>query len=282
MNGDASTCINNPETVKNGKPIYKLIDRAPNLAEIIQKKSYALLYDNRTRNAAWVYEILNTSTLSKEYKKKQRPFFEVDNSVHPFYRAKESGKEFIGGYDRGHLAAAANHRWCQEAFEDTFSISNMTPQHESLNGPIWSKLEEDCREKILERKSEIRNVHVYTGPLYLPRNDDSNEVCYRMITDKAVPTHFFKVVILENKDDTVELKCYKVPNEELAENDLEKYIVEIEYIESISGLIFRENGSNQGEIDSERTVTWEGNGCVAESKVKISTPRTNNIDRADI
>lgn len=32
------------------------------------------------------------------------------------------------GYDRGHLAPAANHKSSQAAMDDTFSLTNMSPQ----------------------------------------------------------------------------------------------------------------------------------------------------------
>ncbi|KAK9977171.1 hypothetical protein ABG768_018992 [Culter alburnus] len=248
MTGNASECM--PVRVQNGSPIYKLIDRVPDLTELRKKKSYAFLYDNRTRNAAWVYEILNKSTLEKRYNPRGRPYFEADKSIHPFYQAPESSREVIAGYDKGHLAMADNHKWCQEALEDAYLLSNMAPQYESLNKGIWEKLEK--------------------------QNDDTNDVRYRIRGDKAVPTHFFKVVIEENMDDTVELKCYQMPNEEIqGDKKFENYEVELESIERVSGLIFRESRCYHGEIDSVETVTWEGNGHVATSQVKISTPRTN-------
>ena len=48
-------------------------------------------------------------------------------SVHAFHRA--TNQDFRGsGFDRGHLAAAANHKWSQKAMEDTFYLSNVAPQ----------------------------------------------------------------------------------------------------------------------------------------------------------
>ncbi|XP_048017867.1 uncharacterized protein LOC125249589 [Megalobrama amblycephala] len=272
VSGNESTSM--PKEVLTTSPIYKLIDRVPNLTEIRVKQSYAMLYDNRTRNAAWVYEILNKETLMERYDRRKP--FEEDFSIHPFYRATESDDACTAsGYEKGHLAAAANHRWCQEAYHDTFLLSNMTPQTMALNRGPWKTLEEDCRRKINESQNEVRNVHVYSGPLYLPSSDDSEVVSYEMLGDKALPTHFFKVIILEKYDGTVELECYQIPNW-LSEDDT-NFIVPIEYIESVSGLIFRESSFNKGETDSIRTVTWTGeneNGeeCTAMTQVTISTP----------
>lgn len=73
--------------VTNDHPTYKLIDRVPYLTEIRKRKSYAMLYDNRTKNAAWVYEILNSETLKEEVERKD--VFCVDKSIHPLFQTSK-------------------------------------------------------------------------------------------------------------------------------------------------------------------------------------------------
>lgn len=47
--------------------------------------------------------------------------------MHVFHRATNA--DYKGsGFDRGHLAAAGNHKWSQKAMEDTFYLSNVAPQ----------------------------------------------------------------------------------------------------------------------------------------------------------
>lgn len=47
--------------------------------------------------------------------------------MHEFHRATNA--DYRGsGFDRGHLAAAANHKWTQKAMDDTFYLSNVAPQ----------------------------------------------------------------------------------------------------------------------------------------------------------
>ncbi len=252
--------------VTNDHPTYKLIDRVPYLTEIRKRKSYAMLYDNRTKNAAWVYEILNSETLKEEVERKN--VFSVDQSIHPFYQT--SNGLYQDRYVRGHLAAARNHRWCREACDDTFLMSNISPQHEVLNNGSWNTLENYCQKKI---GNNIRNVHVYSGPLYLPRDNDGRVVNYKEMGGKVVPTHFFKVIIVEHNDGTVELECYVMPNDASGR----KYNESIEFIERASGLIFRESSCSEGETDSLREVTWTGQNkydepCRVTTHVNISTP----------
>lgn len=277
--------VSQPE-VKNVKPTHKLIDRVPKLTEIRKKKTYVMLYDNQTRNATWVYEILNKSTIKDKkpdpQKQSRRPRFKVDESINKLYQASNYIDAFRNSaYNQGHLAAAANHNWCQEAYEDTFLISNMTPQNEYFNKNIWENLESYCR-NIVKNKKWIRNVHVYTGPLYLPIDENSTVVNYEMMGEKAVPTHFFKVIIKEYKNGNVTLECYKIPNKEKIKKNFKDHKVKIEEIEKDSGLIFTEKNSEKGGFYSIRIVTWKekkGNKT-ASTKVRINIPLTDYEDCA--
>ncbi|KAK9978574.1 hypothetical protein ABG768_020319 [Culter alburnus] len=256
---------------------YKLIDGLPSNneestpsnesteIEIRKRKSYVISFDKDKNNAIWVYEILNISTLPL-YKKLT------------FIKDKEDKDEpprpdsDVKNYERGHLAAAANHRWCQEAYKDTFYFSNMTPQVKILNKGLWKILENECRKKAA--KDSVNNVHVYTGPLY---QTDSSK--YKVVFDKVVPTDYFKVIIVENKNGTVEEpKCYLMPNDESEYpeeskdskeqtnakekyekklEELSKYKKTIQEIEEISKLKFTVN--NLKPTDCRKRGMWTGN-----------------------
>lgn len=98
----------------------------PGLAQLRSRESYVLCYDPRSRSALWVIEQLNRETLSGTSERAACDFQE-DDSVHEYHRATNA--DYRGsGFDRGHLAAAANHKWSQAAMRDTFYLSNIAPQ----------------------------------------------------------------------------------------------------------------------------------------------------------
>ncbi|XP_049906639.1 endonuclease G, mitochondrial [Epinephelus moara] len=213
----------------------------PSLANIKTRESYVTSYDTRTRTASWVIERLSPASLNGPSDRKYCEFKE-DDSVHVFHRATNA--DYRGsGFDRGHLAAAANHKWSQKAMDDTFYLSNVAPQNPHLNQNTWNNLEKLCRSLT---KSYL-NVYVCTGPLYLPRQEADGKlyVRYQVLgrNHVAVPTHFFKVVILEQMDGRgVELRSYVLPNEPVNEKvPLERFLVPIETIERASGLQFVPN-----------------------------------------
>lgn len=213
----------------------------PSLANIKSRESYVTSYDPRTRTASWVIERLSPASLIGPSDRKYCDFKE-DESVHVFHRST-NGDYRGSGFDRGHLAAAANHKWSQKAMEDTFYLSNVAPQNPHLNQNTWNSLEKLCR----SLTKRYLNVYVCTGPLYLPRQESDGKlyVRYQVIGPNhvAVPTHFFKILILEQTNGRgVELRSYVLPNEPISEKvPLERFLVPIETIERASGLLFVPN-----------------------------------------
>ncbi|XP_067868202.1 endonuclease G, mitochondrial isoform X2 [Heterodontus francisci] len=213
----------------------------PALSQVKTRESYVLAYDPRTRNAVWVLEQLDAARLGRPCSDRSLSEFREDESVHEFHRARNS--DFKGsGFDRGHLAAAANHRHSQNCMDDTFYLSNVVPQNPNLNQNAWNNLEKYCRNLTKYNK----NVYVCTGPLYLPRAEPDGKlyVKYQVIgkNNVAVPTHIFKVVILEKHSGEIELRSYVMPNQPVVENiPLERFLVPIESIERASGLLFVSN-----------------------------------------
>ncbi|XP_072208769.1 endonuclease G, mitochondrial [Excalfactoria chinensis] len=212
----------------------------PGLAQLRSRESYVLCYDPRSRSALWVIEQLNRETLSGTSERSGCDFQE-DDSVHEYHRATNA--DYRGsGFDRGHLAAAANHKWSQKAMRDTFYLSNVAPQVPHLNQNAWNNLEKYSRSLARNNK----NVYVCTGPLYLPRMEADGKmyVKYQVIgkNNVAVPTHFFKVLILEKESGEIELRSYVMPNSPVDEKiPLERFLVPIESIERASGLLFVPN-----------------------------------------
>ncbi|XP_067226858.1 endonuclease G, mitochondrial-like [Chanodichthys erythropterus] len=277
MSGDYSDSDVDPNSTDESS--YKLVNGCPSYSEVRIRKSYVMSYNDKTKNAEWVYEILNKDTLKENCKE------------HGSFGKNEFEEK---DYVQGHLAAAANHRWCQEAYNDTFLMSNMVPQKKDLNNGIWKTIENYCREKAMN--DEVCNVHVYSGPLYLKETkkkyvtkvedfyDRADLSTLKKQAGKVTPTHFFKVIIVENKDGTVEEpECYvmpKVNKDDVAdEKNDKKNVVKIKHreyiktIEKLSGLKFTEENPNVVTKDCIKTITGEGEtgeSSSANIKVRIS------------
>jgi endonuclease G len=165
--------------------------------------------------------------------------FKPDESIHPFFRADNNDYK-KSGYDRGHLAAAGNHKRHQNHVVQTFFLSNISPQvGKGFNRDSWNRLERYVRKLT---KSNL-NVYVCTGPLYLPRKEADGKlyVKYEVIGDKnvAVPTHFFKVIVCETFDGKLEMESYVMPNQVISDDTpLDNFKVPPEAVERSAGLLF--------------------------------------------
>lgn len=211
----------------------------PSLENIRVFEDFVLAYDRRNRNAHWVFEHLNPDKLpSRQGIDRSKSNFFEDAKIHEKFRSTLNDYK-NSGYDRGHLAAAGNHRHSQQAMDQTFSLSNISPQvGEGFNRGIWNNLEKYVR--AIARKN--RNTYVCTGPLYLPRREADGKmyVKYEVIgqNNVAVPTHFFKVVAIETNAGEIEILSFVLPNQPMKDDvPLKKFLMPLDAIERASGLL---------------------------------------------
>jgi endonuclease G len=166
---------------------------------------------------------------------------------------------YRSGYDRGHLAPAADHRSSEDRMRNTFNLCNVAPQvGDGFNRHYWARLESFVR----HLTSRFDDVYVATGLLYMPQNintlkDESTEsfddkssndtsqtvVQYQMIGNPpnvAVPTHFYKIVLAKNRTtDTMSLGCFVMPNAAIEESTpLTSFWTPLPLLERWSGIQF--------------------------------------------
>jgi endonuclease G len=204
----------------------------------IHHSCYCVGYDTRNKNASWVYERLTLDGLEGSISRDHCQFKE-DNVIPNIFRA--TLQDYKGsGFDRGHLAPAANHKVSSLEMEETFYLSNVAPQNPQFNRGYWSKLEKHVR----DLTNHYLFVHVYTGPLYLPKQelDGSKWVKYRVIGENnvGVPTHFFKILAMEKSNGDITWEGYVLPNEPInSQMPIKNFRTSIEKIEKASGIIFQ-------------------------------------------
>jgi endonuclease G len=131
------------------------------------------------------------------------------------------------GYDRGHLAPAADMAFSEEAMSQSFYMSNMCPQVRGFNVGVWRELEELTR----DWAKKFRHLYVVTGPvLNKPYIDwiGENEV--------AVPHAFYKV-LLDLSEPELKGIAWIIPNE-VTEMPLTKYATTIDEVEELTGIDF--------------------------------------------
>ena len=131
------------------------------------------------------------------------------------------------GYDRGHMAPAADMRWSAQAMRESFYMTNICPQNHNLNAGDWKALEERVR----DMAEQYEHVYVCCGPIISdPYQTIGQE---RKI---AVPEAFFKVILTE-QDGEYQTEAY-VMNNEAGHKKLSTYKRPLQEVENITGLQF--------------------------------------------
>ncbi|SPP75922.1 endonuclease G, mitochondrial [Drosophila guanche] len=212
----------------------------PGLDHVRSHSDYVLSYDRRNRIPHWVFEHLTAESVARnDAVDRSKCDFKPDESIHPFFRSQNTDYR-KSGFDRGHMAAAGNHRLHQKHCEETFYLSNMAPQvGQGFNRDAWNSLEMHVR----KLTKSYTNVYVCTGPLYLPHKEDNGKmyVKYEVIGSNtvAVPTHFYKVIVGEATDHKLHMEAYVMPNKVISnDTPLNVFQVQPETIERAAGLLF--------------------------------------------
>jgi endonuclease G, mitochondrial len=208
--------------------------------DIVKHKYYTLSYVDKYKDAEWVaYKLeafMTVGTSQRSNKFKSDPDV-IGGSALPSDYAKS-------GYDKGHLCPAADMKWDSEAMDETFYMSNMSPQEPGFNRGIWKKLEEQVREWAVE----LKKIYVVTGLILsddLPTIGKANAV--------SVPRYLYKIV-LQYDDDERKAIAFLLPNEP-SSSTLTDYIVPIDSIETLTHINFFPTLSAQLSDQLEKHVT---------------------------
>lgn len=200
---------------------------------ILVKEFYVICEDIPLREPQWVAYELTRAMLPGTAARTDD--FRPDPELTPGERA-ELADYRNSGYDRGHMAPAADFKRSAAAMSATFLLSNMAPQHPSLNRRMWQLLEAQIR----HLADAHGHIWVFTGPLYLDAAGNPTTPSQFIGPDRvAVPTHFFKVVLCEHASGAHEMFAFVMANrlEPLSGQPID-YVASVDRVEQLTGLNF--------------------------------------------
>ena len=213
---------------------------------IVNRPGYALGYIEYHEQPAWVIYIMTKAEATTKRAKRTNKFradpqIPTESATLADYRRS--------GYDRGHLAPAADMAFSGQTMADSFFMSNMSPQKPAFNRGIWKDLEALVRYfAITERK-----IVVVTEPI-LPK-EKTVTIGANQVT---VPTHYYKVIF----DLTPPQKMigFILPNEG-SDEPLATFAVTVDTVEKATGLNFFSKVPKAEQDRLERTISvkaWKG------------------------
>lgn len=205
---------------------------------LLNRSSFAIGYSYKYRQPLWVCYILSASQLEMP-KVRRRNRFAVDpdiklNPVKPAEYRKS-------GYDRGHLAPAADMNYAALPMKHSFFMSNMSPQLPGFNRGIWKRLELQIRQWA---KQEGR-LCIITGPLFF---SDRPEKISRNI---PVPDAFFKIIL--DLTPPHKMAAFVISNNTTRKR-LQSFSVSVDHVEKLTGFDFFANFPGEAEMECRNQI----------------------------
>lgn len=192
--------------------------------QIVTHHSYVLCYNELHEQANWVSYLLTEKMCLSSTVKRSNAFY-----ADTFIRSGSAlPNDYKGsGFDRGHLCPAGDMKFSERSMNESFYMSNMSPQVPSFNRGIWKKLEERVRIWAITNKE----LHITVGGILhdsLPKIGVANKI--------SVPENFYKV-ILDNEGSEKKAIGFVMSNKK-GSGSIFNYAVSVDSVESISGIDF--------------------------------------------
>lgn len=214
--------------------------------EVHTYTGFTLCYREKYEQAEWVAYEINKSELVKAASRTDN--FRSDPAISTGSATPADYKST--GYDRGHLAPAADMSFSAEAMSESFYMSNMSPQVPGLNRGAWKDLEAAVRDW-----AEIHDsIYIVTGPIL---EKDSYPTIGNNV---AVPEYYYKVLFAPNNiNGSAQMIGFLFPNEKTSEDHF-AYAVSVDEIEKRTDLDFfsQLDDAVENQLESTfSTTVWD-------------------------
>lgn len=201
-------------------------DSTAKCTQIVQHKSMQLCYSEDYEQALWVAYSLGKNQLNA-------PQFERTNNftIDPLIRTGSAAPLDYSktGFDKGHLAPAADFAFDLEAMKQSFYMSNVSPQLPKFNRGIWKTLEAKTRAWAFHFDS----IAVFVGP-YFGQSDSIEFIGENQV---AVPSHFYKAVYCYQNNKWEKAIAFLLPqNLAISTNELMSYSLAVDELEQKIGI----------------------------------------------
>lgn len=185
-------------------------------------EAYSFLYNEQHEQSAWVAYELTKKETEKSTERSNK--FLTDPAV---ITGTATNADYLkSGYDKGHLAPAADMGWSEKVMKESFYFSNMSPQLPSFNRGIWKSLEELVRNWAVQ----YDDIYIVTGPVL------ENALPCIGANKVSIPKYYYKVV-LDRDSDSFRTIGFILPNK-ASGDPLQQYAVSIDSVEKITGIDF--------------------------------------------
>ena len=212
--------------------------------------TYSLEYSYKYKHSYWIaYRFDNTTGGNVGRNEAYKPDPELPSQ----YAAKHNDYT-NSGYTRGHLCASSDRQYSKEANQQTFYMSNISPQSGNgfnQSGSAWNTGEDKVQ-------AWGYNISRSTDTLYVVKGGTIGEGMIKgyIKNEIAIPKYFFMAVLFRSGDNYKAIGFY-MPHENLKDDpdkkDPKKYLMSIDALEQETGIDFFHNLPDNIENTVEAT-----------------------------
>ena len=204
--------------------------------QVIDRSGFALGYSSSRRQALWVSYILTAEHLNAPQVKRSNKFRPDPLLKFTPVRPQQYDRT---GFDRGHLAPASDMTYSRETMEQSFFMTNISPQLPACNRGIWKRIETQIRAWARQESQ----LYVVTGPVF------SGEARFMRDTDVHIPDAFYKVAL--DLTPPMKMIAFIVPNR-ASKKPVRSFVVSVDEVEAVTGMNFFSNLDDRIEAELEK------------------------------
>lgn len=211
---------------------------------ILANHGFTVGYAPARRSAVWV---VYRARAIGERRYRKRPDFAPD----PRLADPVSIYAYFGtGFDRGHLAPnyLISNLYGPAAQQDSFLLSNVTPQRPRFNQLLWQRLEEVEADYAAPRSGALR---VTVGPVFGPHPQ-------RIDDGPAIAKAFYRLWLDQTASGGLRAIALLVPQSVRGDERLDSFVVSVDRVEAQTGLDFYPNLADAIQVRIEAEAAKPG------------------------
>lgn len=209
--------------------------------------TYCLAYVRQKFHSRWVAFRFDSATRPKTVSRKpyeQKPQYPADPELPAAFALPDDIS--FNGYDHGHLCASADRLYSRTANDNTFYLTNMSPQTGNFNSKYWTGFESFVQEK--------GRSTAFCDTLYVVKGGtiaDGQTLRYVAGSRMPVPKYYF-IALLKVKNKAYNAIAFWVEHKDYGSTSptterLASHAVSVDRLEELTGIDFFHNLPNAVE-----------------------------------
>lgn len=204
--------------------------------------NYALEYDPKCKHSRWVAFRFDNDTRAKNVGRKDydiKPQYPSDPKLNSS-EALPSDLSFGRGYDHGHICASADRLFSREGNDQTFYMSNMSPQLSKFNQKYWVGFEKLVQD--LGRNSSFADT------LYVVKGGTitKGKINGTISNGQTVIPKYYYMALLKVKNNTYQSIAFLMEHKNYGTStpthaEMKKRVVSVDELEKFTSIDFFHN-----------------------------------------